>query len=72
MTCSHIVRNLEELEVSLSNGKSFPAKVIGNDPYSNIALLKIQANGKNDSIYLNPIEIGDSENLSRTVCSRTC
>jgi S1-C subfamily serine protease len=63
VTCSHIVRNLEELEVSLSNGKSFPAKVIGNDPYSDIALLKIQANGKNDSISLNPIEIGDSENL---------
>ena len=63
VTCSHIVRNLDELEVSLSNGKSFPAKVIGNDPYSDIALLKIQANGKNDSIYLNPIEIGDSENL---------
>ena len=63
VTCSHIVRNLDELEVSLSNGKSFPAKVIGNDPYSDIALLKIQANGKNDSISLNPIEIGDSENL---------
>ena len=63
MTCSHIVRKLDELEVSLSNGKSFPAKVIGNDPYSDIALLKIQANGKNDSISLNPIEIGDSENL---------
>ena len=63
VTCSHIVRNLDELEVSLSNGNSFPAKVIGNDPYSDIALLKIQANGKNDSISLNPIEIGDSENL---------
>jgi S1-C subfamily serine protease len=63
VTCSHIVRNLDELEVSLSNGKSFPAKVIGNDPYSDIALLKIQANGNNDSIFLNPIEIGDSENL---------
>ena len=63
VTCSHIVRNLDELEVSLSNGKSFPAKVIGNDPYSDITLLKIQANGKNDSISLNPIEIGDSENL---------
>jgi S1-C subfamily serine protease len=63
VTCSHIVRNLGELEVSLSNGKSFPAKVIGNDPYSDIALLKIQANGKNDSISLNPIEIGESENL---------
>jgi S1-C subfamily serine protease len=63
VTCSHIVTKLDELEVSLSNGKSFPAKVIGNDPYSDIALLKIQANGKNDSISLNPIEIGDSENL---------
>jgi S1-C subfamily serine protease len=63
VTCSHIVRNLDELEVSLSNGKSFPANVIGNDPYSDIALLKIQANGKNDSISLNPIEVGDSENL---------
>ena len=63
VTCSHIVRKLDELEVSLSNGKSFPAKVIGNDPYSDIALLKIHANGKNDSISLNPIEIGDSENL---------
>ncbi|HXX98358.1 MAG TPA: trypsin-like peptidase domain-containing protein [Candidatus Bathyarchaeia archaeon] len=63
VTCSHIVKNLDELEVSLSNGKSFPAKVIGNDPYSDIALLKIQANGENDNISLNPIEIGDSENL---------
>lgn len=63
VTCSHTVRKLDELEVSLSNGKSFPATVIGNDPYSDIALLKIQANGKNDSISLNPIEIGDSENL---------
>jgi S1-C subfamily serine protease len=63
LTCSHIVRNLDELEVSLSNGKSFPAKVIGNDPYSDIALLKIQANSKNESISLDPIEIGDSENL---------
>ncbi|MGC2575721.1 MAG: trypsin-like peptidase domain-containing protein [Candidatus Nitrosopolaris sp.] len=63
LTCSHIVRKLDELEVSLSNGKSFPANVIGNDPYSDIALLKIQANGKNDSISLNPIEVGDSENL---------
>jgi S1-C subfamily serine protease len=48
--------------VSLSNGKSFPARVIGNDPYSDIALLKIQASD-NDSISLKPIEIGSSENL---------
>lgn len=63
LTCSHIVRKQEELEIGFSNGKSYPAKVIGNDPYSDIALLKIQPNGKNDTISLNPIEIGESENL---------
>src|SRR5919108_2668438 len=62
VTCSHLVRKVDEVEVGLSNGKSFPAKVIGNDPYSDIALLKIQASD-NDSIPLKPIEIGDPENL---------
>ncbi|HEU4822369.1 MAG TPA: trypsin-like peptidase domain-containing protein, partial [Nitrososphaeraceae archaeon] len=32
VTCSHLVRKVDEVEVSLSNGKSFPARVIGNDP----------------------------------------
>jgi S1-C subfamily serine protease len=63
ITCSHIVRRLDEAEVSLSNGKSYPAKVIGNDPYSDIALLKIEANDNNESIPLKPIEIADSESL---------
>jgi S1-C subfamily serine protease len=62
VTCSHLLRKVDEVEVGLNNGKSFPAKVIGNDPYSDIALLKIQASD-NDSISLKPIEIGDSENL---------
>jgi S1-C subfamily serine protease len=62
VTCSHLVRKVDEVEVSLSNGKSFPARVIGNDPYSDIALLKIQSRD-NDSISLKPIEIGNSENL---------
>src|SRR5438477_474844 len=57
-----LVFNAISIEI-FSNDNSFPANVIGNDPYSDIALLKIQANGKNDSISLNPIEIGDSENL---------
>jgi S1-C subfamily serine protease len=65
VTCSHIVGELDEVEVSLSNGKSYPAKVVGNDPYSDIALLKIEySSGKDDSITpLKPIEIADSENL---------
>src|SRR5919198_1665712 len=65
VACSHIVGELDEAEVTLSNGKSYPAKVIGNDPYSDIALLKIEsANDKEDNnLPLKPIEIADSENL---------
>jgi S1-C subfamily serine protease len=48
------------VEVSL-NGKSYLAKVVGNDPYSDIALLKIK---DASSISLKPIEITDSENLN--------
>jgi len=61
VTCNHIVRKLDDYEVSLNNGRFLPARVIGNDPYSDIALLKIPPN--DDSISLNPIEAGDSENL---------
>jgi S1-C subfamily serine protease len=66
VTCSHIVGDQDEVEVSLSNGKSYPAKVVGNDPYSDIALLKIEGvSDKDDNsiIPLKPIEIADSENL---------
>lgn len=64
VTCSHIVGELNEVEVSMSNGKSYPAKVIGNDPYSDIALLKIEAaDSKDDILPLKTIEIADSDNL---------
>jgi serine protease Do len=61
VTCNHIVSKLDDYEISLNNVGFLPAKVIGNDPYSDIALLKIQSN--DDSISPSPIEVGDSENL---------
>jgi S1-C subfamily serine protease len=64
VTCSHIIVEQDEVKVSLSNGKSYPAKLVGNDPYSDIALLKIEVTkGKDDILPLKPIEIADSENL---------
>ena len=60
VTCSHIIGELNEVEVSLNNGKSYLAKVVGNDPYSDITLLKIK---DVSGISLKPIEIADSENL---------
>ena len=65
VTCSHIVGDLDEVEVSLNNGKSYPANVVGNDPYSDIALLKIK---DPSGISLNPVEVADSENLKAGQC----
>lgn len=57
VTSSHVVERLSVVEVGLKEGSSYEAKVIGRDPYSDIALLKIEANT------LKPIELGDSEVL---------
>jgi serine protease Do len=63
VTCNHIVRKLDKVVVSLNgDSTSYLAKVVGNDPYSDIAVLKIETNDI-DKIPLKPIEIGDSENL---------
>ncbi len=57
VTASHVVGKHSAVEVGLGNGKSQEAKVIGRDPYTDIALLKIEAKT------LKPIELGDSQNL---------
>jgi S1-C subfamily serine protease len=57
VTASHVVGKRSTVEVSLENGKSHEAQVIGRDPYTDIALLKIEAKT------LKPIELGDSQNL---------
>ncbi|HET7390261.1 MAG TPA: trypsin-like peptidase domain-containing protein [Nitrososphaeraceae archaeon] len=63
VTCNHIVRKQDKVEVNLiGDSKSYLAKVVGKDPYSDIAVLKIETNDI-DKIPLKPIEIGDSENL---------
>ena len=60
VTCSHVVKRLDEIQVvGLSDSKTFSAKVIGNDPYSDIALLKIE-----QTIPLKPIEFIENENVN--------
>ncbi|QGM44573.1 Do family serine endopeptidase [Methylocystis heyeri] len=41
VTNNHVVEHGSEVEVSLDNGKSLPAKVIGTDKRTDLALLKI-------------------------------
>jgi serine protease Do len=58
LTNSHVVDESEELKVVLSGrSKSFKAKVIGSDPQTDVALIKIEEQG------LIPATIGDSSQL---------
>jgi len=44
LTNNHVVDGAKELKVSLQDGREFTAKVIGRDPKSDIAVIKIPAN----------------------------
>jgi S1-C subfamily serine protease len=57
VTCNHVLGRSASIRIG-SGEKIFEAKIVGVDPYSDVALLKAeQANFK-------PIELGDSERLS--------
>lgn len=43
ITNNHVIANATQLEVTLNNNKTYPAKLIGADPKTDIALVKIDA-----------------------------
>jgi Do/DeqQ family serine protease len=43
LTNNHVVEEADELEVQLSDERKFPAKVIGMDPKTDVAVIKISA-----------------------------
>lgn len=57
VTNNHVIDGASEIEVTLNNNKTYKAEVIGTDPKSDIALIKVDA--KN----LDYIPFGDSNNL---------
>ena len=54
---NHVVENASELTVTLSDERTFKAKIIGTDPTTDIALIKI------DATDLPTIPFGDSDKL---------
>jgi Do/DeqQ family serine protease len=44
MTNNHVVEGADEIEVKLSNGKSYDAKIVGRDQNTDIAILQIKDN----------------------------
>lgn len=46
ITNNHVIDNSTQLEVTLNNNKTYPAKLIGTDPKTDIALIKIEPDGQ--------------------------
>lgn len=76
VTNNHVIQGAQKITVKLVDGRSFKAKVVGTDPFSDIALLKIKANnlpililGNSDLIKVGEwvIAIGNPFGLSHTV-----
>src|SRR5579863_9228491 len=57
VTNNHVVDGADELTVTLSNRKSFKAKVIGADPASDLAVVKIDAQGLPFLLYGNSDDV---------------
>ena len=59
ITNAHVVDNARKVVVTFLDGRSYNANVIGSDDYTDIAVIKVDA----DLSDLQPLSIGDSSNL---------
>ena len=57
VTNNHVVQGASKIEVTLNNNKTFEARVVGSDPATDVALIKIDADG------LPIVPIADSDKL---------
>ena len=58
VTNNHVIDGASEIEVTLNDNKTYTAEVIGNDPLSDIALIKIDPDQE-----LDYIPFGNSDNM---------
>ena len=60
LTNFHVIANAEKLTVSFGSGKNYPAKVVGKDPDTDLAVLKLLETPK-EALMIVPL--GDSDKL---------
>jgi len=58
LTNNHVIRDAQEIVVTLKNGRHLKARLVGTDPGTDIALLRVPAEG------LTAIRLGDSDAIS--------
>jgi len=57
VTNNHVVENASKIEIILPDNRSYEAKVVGRDPNTDLALVKVSATG------LPVVKIGNSDNV---------
>ena len=76
ITNNHVIENAESVDVSLNDNRVFTAEVVGRDPSTDIALLKVKAEnlpfvkyGDSDKLKLGEwvLAVGNPFNLTSTV-----
>jgi len=76
ITNNHVIKEADEIEVILNDKRSFNGKVIGQDPSSDLAVVKIEANdlpfvkiGNSDKLQIGEwvLAVGNPFNLNSTV-----
>jgi serine protease Do len=58
LTNNHVVEQADQIKVKLANGKEYDARVVGRDPKTDLALLKIDG-----AANLQPLTLGDSDKV---------
>jgi len=58
LTNNHVVEKADEITVKLADGKTFQAKIVGRDPKTDLALIRIKSDQE-----LKPLPMGDSDRL---------
>ena len=59
LTNSHVVHETTDIKVTLANGREYSADIVGTDPKSDVAVIRIKGNLAG----LKPMPIGDSKRL---------
>ena len=59
ITNAHVIDNARKIIVTFLDGRSYNAEIIGTDVYTDIAVIKVEA----EPSLLKPLSIGDSSNL---------